>query len=232
MPRLVHVYHCWLSGEWRRIASWHLRHLHDSGFSGQVLVSLVGTPDDRAAARDLFRREVLTEADMGFEEVTLNALRQYVRNLPGDVSVLYAHDKGALNCTPENRLWSLYLTEHLVDHWEARVRELESNDISAWSWLPADTIDPFGRPIGGPVPAGNFWWATAGYLRGLPELPPLTASTRFDAEWWVGQDSPTVACASQAWPVLNFTAWSGGGSVGGMRQPARQIPNPDFGRCW
>ena len=227
----MHFYHLWLGGEWRRIADWHFCHLRDSGFSGRVLVGLVGDPETRAVARAWLPHEVAVEAGAGFEDVTLNALKHRVSTLPGDTPVLYAHSKGAFHNIPENQLWRLYMTEYLVDDWRGRVRELQEHDVSAWHWTAVGGPDPFGKPVSRAFAPGNFWWARADYLKGLPELSPLVEDTRIEAEWWVGQDTPCVKCVSGAWPKVALQVWTGGQSVGGMQQPARLIPNPDFYRC-
>jgi hypothetical protein len=120
--------------------------------------------------------------DAGFEDVTLRALRKACESLPGTTPVLYAHAKGAFHPSPANDTWRRRMTEHSVTRWRQSVRELEQCDVSAWAWAR--------YPL--PHAPGNFWWAAAGYLRGLPYLPPLTEMTRTDAETWVGQDRPTV----------------------------------------
>jgi hypothetical protein len=38
--------------------------------------------------------------------------------------------------------------------------------------------------------SGNFWWADAKYLSGLPDCGP----NKFDAEFWLMQNNPTMYC--------------------------------------
>lgn len=163
--------------------------------------------------------------------MTVNALRHHVSVLPGDTPVLYAHNKGAFHNIPENKLWRLYMTEHLVDGWRERVCELDTHDVSAWHWTRAGSPDPFNKPLARSIAPGNFWWARADYLKALPELPSLTESTRMEAECWVGGDDPCVKYMSEAWPKVALQVWVGGGTVGGMQQPARLVYNPDFSRA-
>lgn len=181
----------------------HFRALEDAQFPGQVYVGLVGTPEDRAAARALLPVSVVVaaEADTGFEEVTLRALSHQVRQWPGRTAVLYAHAKGTFNPTNTNLLWAGTMTAYLVGGWRERVAELADHDLAVQTWLDAETTDPNGRRLGACIAAGNFWWARADYLTGLPVLPsPLT--DRYEAEGWVGQDSPAVCCESTQWPEM------------------------------
>ena len=43
---------------------------------------------------------------------------------------------------------------------------------------------------------GNFWWSTAGYLRGLP---PLEYDDRYKAEGWIGLDKPKILDLAPGW---------------------------------
>jgi hypothetical protein len=227
----VHVYHLWLGGAWQHIADRHFTCLRAAEFTGRVLVGLVGAAATRAAARAQLPYEILVEADTGFEDVTLNALRERIRLLPGDTPVLYAHNKGAFHDIPENRLWRLYMTEHLGLGWRGRIRELLEHDVAAWHWVTAGSPDPFGKPLSRAIAPGNFWWARADYLKGLPALPALTEDTRMEAECWVGQDDPVVACLSSSWPKVVLQMWESV-SIGGMQQSQpRLIWNPDFDRA-
>jgi hypothetical protein len=205
-PSAVHFYHLWLGGEWRQIAEEHFDKLRQAEFPGQVFLGLVGDPETRAAARSLFPYEIAVEADAGFEEVTINALRLAVRQLPGTTPVLYSHNKGSFHQLAENHAWRRAMDDHLVLGWQARVRELLTHDVSVWHWLEAGSFPPE-KPqlaLGADIAGGNFWWARADYLKGLPVLPSLSEDNRISAEVWLGTDKPAVACASREWPRLNL----------------------------
>jgi hypothetical protein len=224
-PGAVHFYHLWLGGEWRQIAEEHFAKLRQAAFPGRVLVGLVGAPDERAVARAWLRHEVLVEADTGFEDVTINALRASIRSLPGDTAVFYAHSKGAFHDSRENRGWRREMDNYLAIPWADRMRDLQGHDVAAWHWIPVGTPDPFDHPISHPHASGNFWWARADYLRGLPELPALIEDTRIEAELWIGRDSPCVSCLADTWPKITM-GWHVGGAIGGMAQPVRWVDNP------
>jgi hypothetical protein len=207
---VIHFYRLWLGGEWRRIADEHFAKLREAEFPGQVLVSLIGDPETRAAARALLPHDIAVEADTGFEDVTLRAMQQHTRNLPGSTSVLYAHNKGSFHPRPENHVWREDLTRYLVTGWRERVTELKTHDVAAWRWLLPGAHPP-GKPelvISLPIAGGNFWWARADYLKGLPELPLLrTTADRMQAESWLGLDNPAVACESNEWPTAVIEQW-------------------------
>ena len=204
MNDLVHFYHLWLGGIWQHIAEEHFAKLREAQFPGHIFVTLVGDPETRAAARSWLPYDVAAEADTGFEDITLRAMQQHIHKLPGDTEVLYVHNKGSFHPSPENHVWRHDMTRYLVTGWRERVLELQTNDVSVWRWLPTGAHPP-GRPelaMGSPIAGGNFWWARADYLKGLPELPPLmNIAERMQAEIWLGLDNPAVACESQEWPT-------------------------------
>jgi hypothetical protein len=200
----LHFYHLYLGGEWRRIAEEHFAKLRDSAFPGDILVSLIGDPETRAAARSWLPYEVVQEADTGFEDVTINVLRATVKSLHSSTPVLYTHNKGTFHQIAENHAWRRSMDDYLMCAWPERVRELQAHDVSAWHWITSGTPDPNGNPVSQAHASGNFWWARADYLKGLPQLPPLSVETRIEAEWWVGTDDPCVACASNTWPKMTL----------------------------
>lgn len=208
--RPVHFYHLWRGGNWHHIAQRHDEALRDSGFPGEVQV---------------------VEVDNGFEDVTLRALRERVAALPGDTPVLYAHNKGAFHPSAENSLWRLYMTDYLIGGWRQRVEELRDHDVSAWCWLRKGTIDPHGNALVASMAAGNFWWARADYLKGLPDLPVLDGESRFLAEAWLAQDDPYPAYFSDAWPIMKAFTMERQISGGMLQARRRFVPNPDLARC-
>lgn len=210
MPAAVHFYHLWLGAAWQQIAREHFVALREAQFTGEVRVGLVGSAEARASARSWLgeygkQRYVVAEADTGFEELTLRALHRAVTALPGSTPVLYAHTKGAFHPSKANTQWRKEMTAYLVSAWRDRVVELSSHDISAWHWLSPGEYVSTGQVfrVQKPMAAGNFWWARADYLRGLPEPPEkLAEADRMDAETWVGQDCPHIAYLSGQWPTV------------------------------
>jgi hypothetical protein len=215
---VIHFYHLWLGGAWKDIASEHLSALRRAEFPGKIKIGLVGDVSDRRAAKEMLRSwdcETVIEADAGFEEVTLRELHRHAQMLPADTPVLYAHNKGAFHNHAENKAWRHEMTDYLVRRWAERVAELGEYDVTAWRWLPEGTIDPRGNPITGPMAAGNFWWARAGYLKALPLLPEkLIVDNRHEAEVWLG------ICDPQAKGEVNQDSWPT------VQVPMRWVPNP------
>ena len=183
----------------------HLRALRDSGYSGSVHVGIVGTPDNRNDAERYVTKFWSPSAiwcassDVGYEQVTLNALRSYVHRQDAAPYVLYAHTKGAYEESVPRDLWREAMTFNLVRHWkDLAVPLLRDHDAVGLYWL---TAEEFGdRGVATPFFGGNFWWATTAYLRTLPELD--TAS-RFEAEGWIGLGNPKVANLQPGWPPYN-----------------------------
>lgn len=228
---MIHFYHLWLGGGWKSIAEEHFNALRAAEFPGSVLVGLVGSAEAREEAENLLDRQwnyrIANAVDEGFEEVTLHPLHQLAKSLPSATPILYTHNKGSFHMGKgfENKPWRREMTEHLVGAYQVRVGELAAGyDVSAWRWLPAGTIDPRGDVTVTPLAAGNFWWATAGYLGKLPELPPvLTEENRILAEAWLGQGDPHAAGVCSVWPQVEVKySWVPGGS--GMAHDGRWVP--------
>ncbi len=160
----AHFYHVWVDGDWegpatgnwKRPGDAHAEALRGSGLRPGVLtVGLTGSPARRAQARAWFRAAGLSEAgprfveaDAGWEDVTLRALRAWSATADPGTPVLYAHSKGAYNISP---------------------------------------VTAAGCFWDGSIFTGNFWWATAGSLAGLPDVP---CANRYEAENWVGLGRP------------------------------------------
>lgn len=190
MSQPIHFYH-FFAGEsqaWRRIAGEHFTALREAEFDGPVFIGLVGHPGMRIWARNWLDSvwpgwSCVAEADYGYEQVTLTWLHDYAQDIPPDVPVLYAHTKGAWRQTPHQDFWRQCMQDTVVRDWRLCLEKLdEGYDCVGAHWLKPD-----GVKIGTPMFAGNFWWASAGYLAGLP---PVMTRDRWDAEAWVGLDDP------------------------------------------
>lgn len=212
---MIHFYHLWLGGDWKTIAAEHFAALRAAEFPGAVRVGLVGSREAREEAENWLDRQwnygIANYADAGFEEVTLHALVEYARVAESGTPILYAHNKGAFHPqngvgVNENTPWRREMTDHLVGSWRERVDELAGYDVTAWRWLmPGDWKLPNGevKPNPYPLAFGNFWWARAGYLKKLPELPDvLTEGNRIEAEFWVGRNDPQTLGVAEEWPSV------------------------------
>lgn len=205
MPaELAHFYHIWADGLWQVPAHEHFRALRDSDFAGSVHVGITGTPRNRAAAEVYIAKfwswnyDLCASANAGFEQVTLNALRDYVHREDAAPYILYAHTKSAHVMSVENCRWREAMTQQLVRRWSDCVPLLEENDAVGLHWLTAQEfpgITANDTPF--PFFGGNFWWATTRYLRTLPKLG---TAGRHDAEAWIGLGGPKVRDLKPGWP--------------------------------
>jgi hypothetical protein len=151
-----------------------------------MVVGLVGTRERRRAARAWWRRAdaaetvEFVEADTGFEQVTLRRLREWVTTAKPLTPVMYAHTKGSYNLSPITATHREFMTSGVVGRWREAVAALEDHDAAGCFWEPHAPSPHF---------TGNFWWANAGYLAGLPEVPD---TDRYAAELWMGQQVHSV----------------------------------------
>lgn len=195
-----HYYHLYADGQWQEPVAEHLAALATIDVPLDVTVGLVGSPDNRAAARDALAGLAVSrwvQADGGWEQVTLAALRAdlaYVHSGP----VLYAHTKGAHDPSPINVAWRHSMTRRVVAGWRECLDRLAEVDVVGCHWL---TRAAYPRLVDNPFFGGNFWWAHPDYLR---HLPALDYDTRWDAEKWVGQGRPRVHDLLPGWPGFHL----------------------------
>lgn len=142
------------------------------------------------------------EAEAGFEQVTLNALHNWL-SAPDAGAVMYCHTKGLsyeglgpLGATGHyGAAWRRSMTRHVVGQWRQCLQYLDAVQAVGCHWI--NQADVPGYPDR-PVFAGNFWWARTDYLQ---SLPPVGQETRFDAETWVGIGRPSVHDLRPGWPM-------------------------------
>lgn len=188
-----HFYHCYCAGDWQAIAAEHVEAL--SAARWDVTVGLVGPPGSRATARAWWLSQIpcdFVEADSGWEQVTLCALRRWALDADPAAPVLYAHGKGTTHRNNDGlhgAVWRRSMTRLLITNWQECLALLESSDAVGCHWLtPATEWPPFA--IESPFFGGNFWWANAGYVA---TLPPPGNTNRYEAEQWIGLGGPKVA---------------------------------------
>lgn len=180
--KAAHFYHIWADGAWQTPTIEHIAAITE--FCGDVFLGVVGSPENRQDAIALFKRsisdiQVIVEADSGFEQVTLEAMHGWAKEQPAGMPVFYAHTKGADNNNVRHDWWRRYMTHTLTKNATTCIELLEDVDAVGCHWQ-AD----------GKFFAGNFWWATSGFLASLNA--PST-KTRFHAEAWLGHGNPAIA---------------------------------------
>jgi hypothetical protein len=144
---------------------------------------VVGAASRRAVVAASLPGAVVVEAESGWEQVTLAALRDWVQD--HDARVFYAHTKGAWSQSRLAEVWRQRMTEAVVDRWQHCVEALDSVEVAGPFWYRSPEPEHADH---GHFFAGNFWWGRADYLRTLP-APRMTS--RFDAEGWVGLGMPS-----------------------------------------
>lgn len=195
-----HYYHLYADGRWRIPVDEHIAALLTIDEPIVVTVGLVGAPESRAAAREALRElPVLrwVEVDSGFEQVTLDVLREDLADGHDD-SILYAHTKSASAPTQINLAWRSSMSRRVVRGWRHCLSHLDEVDAVGCHWL---TPQQFPTLVTSPFFGGNFWWATARYLR---TLPPVSRESRWHAESWVGLGDPVVHDLLPGWPAMHL----------------------------
>ena len=198
---MISVYfHLYAAGAWQKPTREFLDAMLESGLAdeaGYLNLGVVGPLGARLDAIDYCRSrmptEVIAEANEGWEQVTLSALRQDAK---GD-AILYAHSKGAAFPSDWNDAWRRSLILSVVSEWRENLAMLETYDAVGCHWLTTAMTQP-GMPQKFNFFGGNFWLARISVIRALPE-PPVVL--RFDAEAWLGMAGLTnVADRTPGWP--------------------------------
>lgn len=198
---MKHFYrlYCGYDARWQPVLDEHTVALAASGGQWEVTAGVVGPESERVRVADRLPGQVGAEADAGWEQVTLRALRRWALEAGPDEPVLYAHSKGVTHYDDTETLletaWRRSMTRFLVGGWGQCVKLLKDHDLVGCHWLTPETHPVIVTPIFG----GNFWWARAGYLAQLPEPGD---ESRFHAEGWVGQANPHIADLNPGWPIL------------------------------
>ena len=196
--RVSHFYHVYASGSWREPLSEHLWALNEAEYDGAFHVGIVGPPERRAEVLDELNcirpPDSATEADDGWEQVTLQPLREYVQRTHSG-AVMYAHTKGAYNTCDINTAWRRSMTAHVVVNWRKWVTAVGKNyDAVGCHWL---TPEQYPTAVTSPFFGGTYWVASVKYLRRLPEC---ATDSRYDAEAWIGLKNPRVLDLRPGWP--------------------------------
>lgn len=192
-----HYYHIYAAGAWAEPVRDHLTALGRGGLDDTATtVGMIGSETDCRRCREMFLLRSRNwdlpepvrwlEAQEGWEQLTLQQLHQDVHAIPGEFAVLYMHAKGSARNTDGNAAWRRAMTRQLVRKWEDCVELLDQGyDAVGCHW---SEVKIPGQPTRTTF-AGNFWWATASYLR---QLPAPENKTRWTAETWISLADPKV----------------------------------------
>jgi hypothetical protein len=216
---LRHFYHVWCgSPSWQPIAREHVAALRETGQDWTLTAGLTGSREARREARSWFSGEfpgcTFTEANSGFEQLTLIALYRWARRADPATPVLYAHTKGVTHPRDSSdesvfvAAWRRAMTHDLISGWAICLKLLEDHDAVGCCWLDPAVFNPvFVREVPTwqrrqiPFFGGNFWWANAGYAASLGQV---RCTDRYEAERWIGLGYPRVAQFRKGWPSLGL----------------------------
>lgn len=198
---MIHHYlHLYAAGAWQRPIDEHLAALGESGLGlelTEVNVGVIGRERQSLDALDYLKTmhrpiRVVAAQREGWENVTLEALRANCAELPDNDVILYTHTKGSHALSGLNDAWRRAMTYWNVTRWRDAIKALQNTDVYGAGWVTDGGTSFF---------AGNFWWATAAYLR---DLPPVETESRYHSEIWIGAGRPEVTDAHPGWPSLEW----------------------------
>lgn len=195
---MIGVYfHLYAAGQWETPTAEFLEAMVDSGLAGEARVlhlGLIGSKEQREDARTFVDHymdtKVIAQADEGWEQTTLEAMRRH----PVGDHLLYCHTKGAAVVDDWQDAWRRSMFLSLVTDWRKCIPYMEEVDAVGCHWL----LPTPGMPQRWPFFGGNMWWARRSLIERLPK-PEMT--TRYDAEAWVGSaENVTAHDLRPGWP--------------------------------
>jgi hypothetical protein len=175
---------------WRRILAQVEARIVDSGLKERAQLIALGVVGTTTFENPMTYATVLfTEAQSTrYEFPTLRALWQFAHSL-AEARLLYVHLKGVSRGQVKSTWRDKMLDACVMRHREA-LDALDTHDVAGMKWKTNH---------GAPHFSGNFWWATAAYIRTLEDPThyrhsghPLSNQEggRYNAEFWVGSGSP------------------------------------------
>ena len=182
---LWHFFHIYADGQWQEPVSEHLGALQQSGLADNldgIYYGLVGAPKARDTVKQVMPGTCVAEADKGWEQVTLDSLREFSKDHNG--LVLYGHTKGAWSQSALAAQWRRSMILDNVWRWREAVAGLQDRDVAGSHWLKSNDKEHEDHKY---FFGGNFWWAHLSYIR---SLPPLKWEHRHQAEGWIGLGNP------------------------------------------
>jgi len=191
-------FHLYAAGRWKTPTEEFLDAFIDSGLAevaGKLHLGMIGTWQERGEALRYVASRVeetviVAEADEGWEQLTLEAMRQ---DPIGD-HILYAHTKGAAVVDEWQDAWRRSMFLSLVTEWRDCLPLLADYDCVGDHWL----LPSPGMPQRFPFFGGNCWWARRPYIE---RLGPPEMDTRYSAEAWIGSgDDVRAFVRHPGWP--------------------------------
>jgi hypothetical protein len=189
---MTHWYHIYADGNWLTPVHEHVAALERGGLLGELelfAVGMVGSPDNCDAVVATLDQiapsyTVVAMEPVGWEQVTLNALYEWVRDENEGGLVAYGHTKGASRNDPIDQPWRRAMEYFCFLEWRRPVEALMGGAaIAGCYWHQGGESPTPGYGFGGMF-GGNFWWTHAEHL--ARSCPP-GQETRHHAEHWLGQ---------------------------------------------
>lgn len=189
-PPIAVWYHCKLCGEGIPsmdaaigIIAEQMVALEDSGLAqaaAEFHVGVNGSEDEAMGVACLTPgKPIFHHTPERGEQTTIRELQKWLPAHP-DWLVCYHHSKGVSNNNEVNQRWRRCMQRAVIERWRECVEYLnQGKDTVGAHWF----INQDQRYW-----AGNFWWAKAGYLLGLPAVSRKTINGRsYEAEAWIGK---------------------------------------------
>jgi SAM-dependent methyltransferase len=204
-------YHLACMGNWQQVFQEQMQQLQQNGFK-KIQLSLLGSQEDLVISRSLLdslKIEIETlvyDPDLQcFERPALGAIEGFVRQHNGHI--LYLHSKGVSNPADETKVkWRRLMMRELVENWKNCILLLHQYDVIGVNWRDMPPTSHF---------CGNFWFASASYLRKLADFTTYYDNPRYriwdrindkrlGCEFWISSGRDTPRLLSLAYRNVDF----------------------------
>jgi hypothetical protein len=204
-------YHLACMGNWQQVFREQMEQLRQNGFM-QVQLSMLGSKEDADTARSIVSNleieigTLVYDPDLHcFERPALRAIEGFARQNNGHI--LYLHSKGVSNPEDDTKVkWRRLMMRELVENWEGCMRQLLHYDVIGVNWRDMPPTSHF---------CGNFWYASASYLRKLADFTTYYENPRYriwdrindkrlGCEFWISSGREMPKLLSLAFRNVDF----------------------------
>lgn len=171
--------HCYTINNYLQILDELLYELNkNNNLLNKITICVVGSSNLDSYKSELVDVIYISESYNHSENETISYMQECVKKMSDDNNILYCHVKGVTDPKNKNFIaWRRYMMFFTIKNMQNNINVLNNYDTCG--------VDLKSFPV--KHYSGNFWWATAKYLKTLSSVYTIdnNISFRHNAEFWV-----------------------------------------------